>query len=265
MIGSAYSEVAEALATEGAKDLAAIIGGIRDKNELLLDAAYSLDERVIVAALEAGADPNARSAAIGAQGAETPLHRAVRGHGDGNFEKIAKILIDAGADTNARNAAKDTPLHAAMYEREDRVIVLINLGLDPNVLDDSAQPLFIKAILLNMMELAQLLLTNGVPVDTRDLRGQTALLVATREGRISAVKFLLEHGADPNAADVKHYTAKRVALESEDPHLEVLFNPPTNAAVHAPISKAEKSGCAINSAVLMVLFLLSIVIWASRQ
>lgn len=243
MIGSAYSEVTEILAAEGDGRLDELVRNVPNKDELLLDASYALDEPVVAAALRAGAEPNARSASIGGQGAESALHRAVRGHGTGSFEAVAKMLVDAGADLRARNSAKDTPLHAAIYEGEQRALTLVRLGADPAVLDDASQPMLIKAILLNFMELADLLLARGVPIDVRDEQGQTALLVATRERRLSAIRFLLDRGADPNAADYKQVSAKRVAMDSEDPALEAIFNPPKTAAVHA--ASRPKMGCSL--------------------
>lgn len=45
------------------------------------------------------------------------------------------------------------------------------------------------------------LLDAGVPVDSRDARGRTALLVATDANRIDAARLLIERGADVNARD----------------------------------------------------------------
>ena len=45
------------------------------------------------------------------------------------------------------------------------------------------------------------LLDAGVPVDTRDARGRTALLAATHADRIDAARLLIERGADVNAKD----------------------------------------------------------------
>jgi ankyrin repeat protein len=45
------------------------------------------------------------------------------------------------------------------------------------------------------------LLDAGVPVDGRDERGRTALLVATHANRIDAARLLIERGADVNAKD----------------------------------------------------------------
>ncbi|NRF65798.1 ankyrin repeat domain-containing protein [Aquincola sp. S2] len=47
----------------------------------------------------------------------------------------------------------------------------------------------------------QRLLDAGVPVDGRDGRGRTALLVATHANRIDAARLLIERGADVNAKD----------------------------------------------------------------
>jgi hypothetical protein len=45
------------------------------------------------------------------------------------------------------------------------------------------------------------LLDAGVPVDTRDAGGRTALLAATQANRIDAARLLIERGADVNAKD----------------------------------------------------------------
>jgi ankyrin repeat protein len=45
------------------------------------------------------------------------------------------------------------------------------------------------------------LLDAGVPVDTRDGRGRTALLAATHANRIDMARLLIERGADVNAKD----------------------------------------------------------------
>jgi ankyrin repeat protein len=45
------------------------------------------------------------------------------------------------------------------------------------------------------------LLDAGVPVDTRDAQGRTALLAATHANRIDAARLLIERGADVNAKD----------------------------------------------------------------
>lgn len=45
------------------------------------------------------------------------------------------------------------------------------------------------------------LIASGVPVDTRDGRGRTALLIATYRNAVAAAKILIKAGADVNAMD----------------------------------------------------------------
>jgi ankyrin repeat protein len=45
------------------------------------------------------------------------------------------------------------------------------------------------------------LLAGGAEIDARDLRGRTALLVATHDNRVDAARALIEAGADVNAKD----------------------------------------------------------------
>jgi len=45
------------------------------------------------------------------------------------------------------------------------------------------------------------LVTHGVPVDTRSAEGETSLHIASRLGRLKVIAFLASHGADPNARD----------------------------------------------------------------
>ncbi len=50
-------------------------------------------------------------------------------------------------------------------------------------------------------QLIEHLVAQGVDVDTRDGYGRTALMIAVDERNDGLVKFLLNNGADPNAAD----------------------------------------------------------------
>ncbi len=47
-------------------------------------------------------------------------------------------------------------------------------------------------------------LNSGVPVDSADASGRTALLIATRANAIDAARVLIEAGADVNAKDHQH-------------------------------------------------------------
>ena len=62
-------------------------------------------------------------------------------------------------------------------------------------------PLLVAAAQDGDMTAVRRLLDAGVPVDARDGRRRTALLVATHANRIDAARLLIERGADVNAKD----------------------------------------------------------------
>ena len=62
-------------------------------------------------------------------------------------------------------------------------------------------PTLVRAAADGDMAALRRLLDAGVPVDTRDARGRTALLAATHANRIDVARLLIEHGANVNAKD----------------------------------------------------------------
>jgi len=64
------------------------------------------------------------------------------------------------------------------------------------------------------------LLASGAPIDARDERGRTALLVATHANRVRAARALIDAGADVNAKDDIHDSAYLYAGASG--HLDIL-------------------------------------------
>ncbi len=62
-------------------------------------------------------------------------------------------------------------------------------------------PTLVRAAEVGDMMALQRLLDAGVAVDTRDVRGRTALLAATHADRIEAARLLIQRGADVNAKD----------------------------------------------------------------
>ena len=62
-------------------------------------------------------------------------------------------------------------------------------------------PTLVRAAADGDMAALRRLLDAGVPVDARDGRGRTALLVATHADQVAAARLLIERGADVNAKD----------------------------------------------------------------
>lgn len=65
----------------------------------------------------------------------------------------------------------------------------------------------------NTTQLEHLLTTQGVPIDTRDAAGRTALMLAARNGQTTTVRKLLEWGAHPALADNDGLTAAQQARQ----------------------------------------------------
>jgi ankyrin repeat protein len=97
--------------------------------------------------------------------------------------ELISFLRDKGADINAQDITGATPLHYAVWHNEDLVEILLNHGADPNVA-------------------------------TLPSRGKyTPLHFAADIRKKSAIKVLLDKGADPTRVDAEgrstlHHLAK---------------------------------------------------------
>ena len=92
-------------------------------NARLFDAVGNNDAMGVTAALDAGADPNARDEDEG----YTPLHLATDLAGPNVF----RALIKAGADPNARDSFESTPLHRVINSGPEHTMVLLCADADP--------------------------------------------------------------------------------------------------------------------------------------
>lgn len=83
--------------------------------------------------------------------------------------------------------------HQAMEKNACFVKKLIDLGADVNAEDDcQRRPLHYACT----VEVAELLISNGAEINSKDEKGKTALYLAYIDNNILLVKFLLEKGAD---------------------------------------------------------------------
>lgn len=198
----------------------ALIGGNLDCVSLVL----SLDPAQIDAREEDGIPPLSFSASFPRKSSHVSL---------------ARLLIDAGADVEANDDEGQTPLHFfAAHSEPESLELLVRAGADVDALTiDGFSPLHFAArhaktrsveTLLSLgasvensfharsplhdaldsddekasTESMELLLRAGSHPDYRDIHsGSTPIMKAVFEGRISAVRLLLEFGADPLALD----------------------------------------------------------------
>jgi ankyrin repeat protein len=135
----------------------------------------------------------------------TPLFMAI----SNNHIDMARFLIERGANIHAKDWYGRTPLFAAVEMRnadmdyrsfellqtpEDRKVILdfirtlLEKGADPNIRVNEVPPLRSWMYLL------------GGSLAWVDFTGQTPFLLASLSGDVTAMRLLLQHGADPKIA-----------------------------------------------------------------
>jgi ankyrin repeat protein len=198
----------------------------------LLMACSAGQGAIVERLLAAGARPNVASAS-----GETPLMRAARA---GSLAAVT-ALVAAGADVNARERARgQTALMSAVANGRGHVVpALLAAGADVHARshDGSAvvniggsrsagtgnrettihripqggnSPILFAARSGDLVS-ARLLVAAGANVNDAGADGNPALIVAVHGGHASLAAFLLEQGADPNAAPLG-YTALHAAV-----------------------------------------------------
>ncbi|MDO8678011.1 MAG: ankyrin repeat domain-containing protein [Acidobacteriota bacterium] len=179
--------------------------------------------------LQAGADPN-----IALLGGETPLMVASR---SGNSDAVEQLL-SKGARPDARGARGQTALMwAAAQQHADVVKVLLAHGADVHARSETwtmvmavfphgmleynrAIPHGADTALLFVaragdLASAKLLVAAGANVNDADAWGVSATAMAAHAGFADLVEFLLEKGADPNAASAG-FNALHIAVVRRD-------------------------------------------------
>jgi ankyrin repeat protein len=165
--------------------------------------------------LDAGANPNATLLS-----GETPVMVASRsGHAD-----VVQLLVDKKADVNHRASRNQTALMWAVAQKHPKVVtILLAHGADVKARSDTwtnveavpphgqleynraiphgGDSALMFAARVGDLESARLLVRAGANVNDKDAWGVGALVLAAHSGFDPLVDFLLEAGADANAAE----------------------------------------------------------------
>ena len=179
--------------------------------------------------LAAGADPNAKLR-LG----ETPVMAAAR---SGNPDVVRQLLV-RGGNVHARAARGQTALMWAVAQKHPDVVkVLLESGADVGARSDTwsqveavsphGHPEYNRAIpygnntplmfaaRVGDLASARLLVAAGANVNDEDAWGVSVLALAAHSGFADLVTFLLDKGADPNAAK-PGFTALHEAIMRRD-------------------------------------------------
>ncbi|MDX1400729.1 MAG: ankyrin repeat domain-containing protein [Kiloniellales bacterium] len=129
---------------------------------------------------------------------------------DGHIDRLIE-LIDEGVDVNAPDDA-GSPLQWALFGRQfEAARLLLERGADPNVQGPGGSALS-AAVTAGDAGIVALLLEHGADPNLGDKR--KPLIVAAKNGKVELVDLLLEHGASATAATPDKMTALHEAAKS---------------------------------------------------
>jgi ankyrin repeat protein len=158
--------------------------------EPLFQAIQKSDAAGMKQLLDRGLDPNTRDSE------DTPALMAAVLYADAS---CVKLLLDRGADPNATNKAGATALMWAMPDVA-KAKLLIAAGADVNARSKNLQrtALLVAASYPGSVAVLQLLLDHGADLHVKDRLGMHAVGRAAVSADVDVVRFLVEHGCDPN-------------------------------------------------------------------
>ncbi|HUO68784.1 MAG TPA: ankyrin repeat domain-containing protein [Gammaproteobacteria bacterium] len=227
------SKLLDAAQKNSPTDVRALLAAGADANARAADgstpmiyAAHFGDVRSVQALLGAKADPNLTNRyGIG------PMHEAALRADAG----LLKTLVDAGADVDLALPQGETPLMlASRTSGVDAVRLLIQHGAKVNVVEHwQGQTPLMYAAANDRGEVAAALIAAGAEVNARTplndlperkpavryfveipLAGLTPVMFAARHGAVSALRVLIEAGADLNAKTPEGFSPVVIALDN---------------------------------------------------
>jgi ankyrin repeat protein len=202
----------------------------QDAGLLALAQAIERDDVAgIQQVIDRGASVNGRG-----RGGITPLLYAM------SRQKIAamKALVAAGADplTDAPGLI-ESPLGTAAASSNPALLrAMIDAGCDPSTVTERAAPLLILAIRAGRLDNVRLLVEAGVDIDTSDVAGNSALVVAFNNLEYDLMYWMLERGADPRRS------RKNIAALLTDKLGRVKPGSESEARIHSLIDLLQARG-----------------------
>ena len=169
----------------------------------IVTAAENGDNAVVIDLLQRGMDVNTTDRA-----GTTLLMMAAR---TGNLD-LMKLLLTNRAGINRRNQYGDTALMlAAINSRLPAMELLLDGGAES---ETTGWNVLHYAVFSGNPEVLGALIARKVKLDSRAPNGQTALMLAAKQGKIELVKLLVDADADMDLTDYDGDSALRLALKA---------------------------------------------------
>ncbi len=144
----------------------------------------------------------------------TPMIEAIYWH----EKAVVQLFLDAGYSLNYIDSTYTTPLMAAVDQADTAMaIMLLEKGAKvfESIPSTGNTALHTVASVKNESRedviIAELLAKKATAIDIQNRDGNTALILATKNGKVGIVKVLLFHSANPKMENLKHETALSVA------------------------------------------------------
>jgi ankyrin repeat protein len=171
---------------------------------------------------------------------------------------VVRLLAEKGADINAKTtlAAPATALMGAAHAGNTELtkfllsrkadVKAISSDRSGNVKNGPVAFGYVNALHLAVIggsvETVRLLLEAGAPVDTKDVRGMTALMIAVSTDRpnVAVVRLLLAHGANASLRDNNDESVLDWARKFSNPSILAALNIPVSNAASISALKADK-------------------------
>ena len=183
----------------------ALIGNDKCYWSLLMWAAWNGNKKFVKRLIEAGSDVNIRD-----EYGRTPLMAASWSY----RIEIMNMLLENGADINMKDNTGRKALDRKIISDEEfnkfcenrpvqDIVEAINSGCNVNLKDKNSETLLMKAVWRNDIDIVAVLIKAGADVNSRDNRGNTALMYTysnnNKPNNIEIIALLLKAGADINA------------------------------------------------------------------
>lgn len=198
-----------------------------------MSAAKAGDVAAAQRALESGADPNCRVAGTWLN--FTPLLQAIS---ENHFE-VAKLLLEHGADPYLEDENGDPAMVFAADKVNERIARFLTArGVSIDAKNREGLTALTRQISYAPSEDIDLLMRLGADPNQRGQRGETPVIMLAKvlssspkatQDRVAAMKVLINHGADVNAADEMGNFALLYAVENQTRAMvETLVNASAN-------------------------------------